>query len=258
MIRPFADQTTKQRIMAAQWRPANSSDDDDDDLIPTPISTKDLLDKIRLEATPIPVKVETQKNERSSSLSPVRVPETPTNNPSLLPRTTSTDSILELLRSSGISSEIRDSRTVQWRQQRYVPNPNQPAGFLVSGTKALYLQDEYFVFRDSEGQLLRPSTIPSPMVAVPSSSIAKSSESGIDVGPIDNTPEIAEIAQPISKPTKPSKSDVPKKPKEKKDTKGKKPKRTAWKKIPIDVSSVGNVVPGPPEEKRSSMPIRLC
>lgn len=245
--------------MATQWRPTNSSDDEDVDLIPPPMPTKDLLEKIYSETAANPLEADNQRNiVQSLSRPPVRVQEdSSTDNEPLpdsvvetlgstgcsseeFPTASSTDSFVEMLRSSGISSEVRDSRKVQWHRQKIIENPDLPSGCLVAGTKDLYLDDDFVVFRDSNGELLRPTIMPPPPVTT-----VVPSEKSAEIDP--PAPIAIHGATPKSKKVKSSKpvgQTTKKTP-----VKG---KRTAWKKIDIDVMSKDHIVPGPPEEKGCS------
>lgn len=254
--------------MAAQWRPANSSDDDDDDdRFVAPISTKDLLARIDLESSSIPKKADNVATVRSLSLSPIRDQDATENdqNPPPLPRPTSTDSIVELLRSSGIASETRDSRKVQWRHQKFAENPNLPSGCLVSGTKNLYLNDDFFVFRDSAGELLRQPVVPSapvlpmgnPEPVIHSMPVLPKNNPDLAVKnthlrPLENPTKSKGTGEPRSTKTNPIAPVVQKKP-----TKGK--KRNTWKKLSIDDMPADKLVPGPgPPEEKGSGRTRFC
>lgn len=219
--------------MATQWRPANSSDDESDDIISVPTSTKDLLEKISSESTTFKRPDYNQATVEHLQVSPISNHDTSsTTNTVPMPRVPSTDSIVEMLRSSGIASEMRDSRRVQWHHQTIAENPNRPSGCLVSGTKDLYLNDDFFIFRDSNGERLR-HPVPVPPLPI-------SAKPNTGPKPLDNAAEFVDIPKHMPKKNKSSKSVV-----NKKQTNGK--KRTAWKKLDIDITP--NNVPGPPEEK---------
>lgn len=229
--------------MAAQWKPAQSSDDDDyDDHVSAPLSTTDLLRKITSEV--ISTQTETINHHKPTVPNQRALPSqtdvipNPVAKP--LTRSTSSDSIVQLLRSAGLDMEVADSRTVKWRHHTVVGHPDQPTGVLVSGTKNLYLDDEYFVFRDSDGQPVLPPTMP-PVMSPHHVEVAIS----VDLPDGEKSENPAKPAN-ITKPRPSTDTPKPNKQSKKNPTKGK--KRTAWKTLEI-VASKPKIVPGPPEEK---------
>lgn len=125
---------------------------------------------------------------------------------------------------------------MQWRRQTFAANPDGQSGLLVSGTNSLYLDDDFFVFRDADGH-----PISEPWAA------KQTAPAGIMAPIIDITKSNAKEVGILVEPSMKSKPKVPTE--RSKINKVKPKQRTVWKKVEIDVLPRDAYRPGPPEEK---------
>lgn len=244
--------------MATNWRPGHSSDEDDgDDYTPIKADINNLPKRIQGTSNKETISVgplhinnpgqSTRADDKSSTLSTAE-----RYNPPEMTRTSSIESIGQMLRQAGIDPEVADDRNIKWQPQRFVRNPKRPSGLLVAGTTDLYLDDDFFLFRDANGDLLKqPSTcanltLPSPKLLAPKVSYQDR-----------NTGCVAVTSDAKTNPQDQFQKDVPELKSATKKTnaapKGnKKPQKKSWTKLTLDAAP-SNVCPyGPPGESGPS------
>lgn len=224
--------------MASNWRPGHSSDEDDDDYLPVKSDTEFLHKHVN----------ESQSAATLHSGSHVKKTQIDSRPPAKhvpdelcavqkMKRSPSTDSIGEMLRHAGIEPEVADSRSIKWRQKPMIPNPNVPSGILVGGTKDLYLDDDFFVFRDSNGEPLRQPNCSKIEGPLSSGSKSKEEPTTLNVQSLNEGPYQNHTTDKEKKSTKGSKKKTP---------------RKQWTQLPLDDVPLPKVCPyGPPEENRS-------